>query len=105
MLASHSSTFSPSNRRAKHCSRCARPASLSLAQIVSTIGVSPRRQKCGEAVLLCTACIQSLELLLAASPFSTLSKALIEAYTSIAGQSATPAKSHTAIPVHQEVTR
>jgi|GEM_PF-2962533 len=41
------------------CSYCKfRSACVSVCLIVSTLGVSPRRQKCSKAVWLCNSCLQ-----------------------------------------------
>jgi len=45
---------------AKSCSCCSRPAEYSLALILSTVGVSPRMQRCFPVVLFCKSCIHAL---------------------------------------------
>ena len=44
----------------KSCSCCSQPAEYSLALIVSTVGVSPRTQRCSPVVLFCKSCIHAL---------------------------------------------
>jgi len=48
------------NMGLKSCVWCAGSAHCSVAFVVSTIGVSPRRQKCSAVVLICDACIREL---------------------------------------------
>ena len=43
----------------KNCSRCEQAAEFSLCFVVSSLGRSPRVQKCTESLNLCTACIQN----------------------------------------------
>src|SRR5579884_1155211 len=45
---------------AKSCSCCSQPAEYSLALILSTVGVSPRIQRCSPVVLFCKSCIHAL---------------------------------------------
>jgi len=42
----------------KKCEFCRQPARYSLAFVLSTVGVSPRRQKCSSVVLICDDCIR-----------------------------------------------
>jgi len=44
----------------KLCSRCSRPAQFSLVFVVSSVGISPRRQGCSAAVLFCDDCLREL---------------------------------------------
>jgi hypothetical protein len=44
---------------AKTCA-CGDPAQYSVASVISTLGVSPRRQQCSPAVLFCKSCIHEL---------------------------------------------
>jgi hypothetical protein len=44
----------------KRCSRCAREAELSVVWVISTVGATPRRQKCSVAVLFCRRCMRDL---------------------------------------------
>lgn len=71
----------------RSCSQCGRPAVLSLCYLLSTVAVTPRKQKCGKTSLYCSACIQRMVGLLEASGHSVLeelSKSLSEAYTALA---------------------
>lgn len=45
---------------AKSCSCCSQPAEYSLALILSTVGISPRIQRCSPVVLFCRSCIHAL---------------------------------------------
>jgi len=42
----------------KKCEFCSQPAQYSLAFVLSTVGVRPRRQKCSSVVLICDNCIR-----------------------------------------------
>jgi hypothetical protein len=44
----------------KRCSRCALEAELSVVWVISTIGATPRRQKCSVAVPFCHGCMRDL---------------------------------------------
>lgn len=66
----------------KSCSNCSEPAQYSLVFVLSSVGVSPRSQKCSPAVLFCSDCLQELcepERL----PTNDLRKAVNSAYTAI----------------------
>jgi hypothetical protein len=70
----------------RSCSQCGSPAALSLCHLLSTVVVTPRRQKCATSTLYCVACIQRLVGLLETSSHSALeelSKPLNEAYTAL----------------------
>lgn len=53
-------TINSDGRRAtsKTCEFCSQPAQYSLAFVLSTVGVRPRRQKCSSVVLICDKCIR-----------------------------------------------
>jgi hypothetical protein len=75
----------------RSCSQCGRPAVVSLCHLLSTVGITPRKQKCGTAIPYCSACIQRLLELLRVSEHSALqelSQPLSEAYTALATLSA-----------------
>ena len=65
------------------CCCCGAQAEYSICVLVSSLGVRPRRQKCGRAQTLCAACIQRLleEVPRAASG---IQESLTQAYTAIA---------------------
>ncbi len=42
----------------KKCEFCSQTAQYSLAFVLSTVGVRPRRQKCSSVVLVCDKCIR-----------------------------------------------
>ena len=68
------------------CSQCGKPAAFSLCNLLSTVEVAPRRQKCGIATLYCSVCMQGVVELLDASeysPLQKLSQPLSEAYTAL----------------------
>ena len=71
---------------------CGARAEYSVSVLVSSLGVRPRRQKCGAAQLFCAACIQQLlagRWILGAGG---VGESLRRAYTAIAGHS--PAELH-----------
>jgi hypothetical protein len=44
----------------KKCEFCGDPAHYSIAFVLSTLGIRPRRQKCSSVILICDDCIQTL---------------------------------------------
>ena len=69
------------------CSQCGNPAAFSLCNLISTVAITPRKQKCGIATLYCAACIQRVVELLATSgdsPLHNFSESLRGAYTALA---------------------
>ena len=68
---------------AKSCSCCSQPADYSLALIVSTVGVSPRIQRCSSVVLFCKSCIHALATEECWWGSTALFNALQHAYTAI----------------------
>jgi len=44
----------------KRCSHCQGEAQLSVVCVISTLGSTPRRQKCSAAVLFCHRCLRAL---------------------------------------------
>lgn len=71
----------------RSCSECGKPATFSLCNLLSTVTIAPRKQKCGIAILYCSACIRRVVELLNASEHSSLhslSQPLSEAYTALA---------------------
>ena len=71
----------------RSCSQCGKPAAFSMGNLLSTVAITPRRQKCSTATLYCSACIQRLAELLRTSGHSALqelSQPLSEAYTALA---------------------
>jgi hypothetical protein len=74
----------------RSCNQCGSPAAFSLCNLLSTVGVSPRQQKCSIVTPYCAACIQRLLKLLETSgllPLQKLSQPLREAYTALADSS------------------
>ena len=66
---------------AKSCSCCSQPAEYSLALVLSTVGVSPRTQRCSPVVLFCESCIHALATEECWWGSAALSNALQRAYT------------------------
>jgi len=89
----------------KPCSLCSRPATYSLAVLLSTVGRRPRLQKCSKSILLCTACIHDWIALGDIAPLSELHQPLQSAYTEIAGDTSGDAISlnrpDSAVEAHQ----
>lgn len=69
------------------CSCCGQSAQYSVASVISTRGVRPRRQQCSPAVVFCESCIREL-CDVAVSPL--MQDALKSAYTAIKNHSAAP---------------
>lgn len=70
----------------RSCSQCGEPAAFSMCHLLSTVAVTPRKQKCGTAIPFCSVCIQRLLELLEVSGHSALrelSRPLSEAYTAL----------------------
>ena len=44
----------------KSCNYCSEPAQHSVVVVLSSIGISPRFQKCSPTVLFCDACLREL---------------------------------------------
>ena len=59
-LDSQSTSFGGTSTSGKRCEFCGDPAQYSVAFVLSTVGVRPRRQKCSPVVLSCDDCIQTL---------------------------------------------
>ena len=71
----------------KSCSCCSQPAEYSLALIVSTVGVSPRMQRCSPVVLFCKSCIHVLATEECWWASAALCNALQRAYTATTQES------------------
>jgi len=68
----------------KRCSQCPSEAQLSVVCVISTLGSSPRRQKCSAAVQFCHRCLRDL---LAGGGLGTddLKRSVNNAFTGLAG--------------------
>ncbi len=67
--------------------RCGARAEYSVCVLVSTLGLRPRRQKCGRAQTFCAACIQKLLSERWRMEASGIQESLRQAYTTIAVRS------------------
>lgn len=67
----------------KSCSQCGHPADFSVCCLVSTVGQSPRTQKCSSSVLLCQACIRAWDVQSEPVSLSSLIQSLRAAYTAL----------------------
>ena len=76
--------------------RCGARAQYSVCVLASTLGLRPRRQKCGRGVAFCAACIQKLLSERWSMNARGIQESLREAYTSIAGHSGAESNPHTA---------
>jgi hypothetical protein len=65
----------------KSCSCCSQPVEYSLALVLSTVGISPRIQRCSPVVLFCKSCIHALATEECWWGSTTLCNALQRAYT------------------------
>jgi hypothetical protein len=66
------------------CNHCDRLADYSLCQILSTVRVSPRKQKCTQAIPFCSDCLRRLLTLLPPEPLNGICQPLYMAYTALA---------------------
>jgi hypothetical protein len=70
------------NTNTKTCSCCLQAARYSVAVLVSTVGVSPRSQKCSPVIVLCEDCVREL-CESAVKTSSELRESLKRAYTAL----------------------
>lgn len=68
----------------KSCSECGGTAEVSLCQIISTVGRTPRQQRCSTATAFCAACLQGRVKLLRRLGLHGIQKPLGEAFTALA---------------------
>ena len=68
----------------KLCSECGEMAEVSLCQILSTVGRTPRRQRCSLSTSFCAPCLQGRIKLLRRSGLHCIQKPLSEAFTTLA---------------------
>jgi hypothetical protein len=68
----------------KLCSECGEIAEVSLCQILSTVGRTPRRQRCSLSTSFCAACLQGRIKLLRRLGLHGIQKPLSEAFTTLA---------------------
>ena len=66
------------------CSECGEIAEVSLCQILSTIGRTPRRQRCSISTSFCAPCLQGRIKLLRRLGLHGIQKPLSEAFTTLA---------------------
>lgn len=76
--------------------RCGARAEYSACVLVSTLGLRPRRQKCGRAHAFCSACIQKLPSERWSVDASDVQESLRQAYTAIAELSGAESNPHRA---------
>ncbi len=67
----------------KRCARCLRRAEFSVCFLLSTLGRSPRQQKCTAAVSFCAACIQDISQAMGIVALPALIEPLRQAYTAL----------------------
>lgn len=78
--------------KTKTCSECGNPAELSLCQILSTVGRTPRQQRCSTATLFCRACLRGRVNLLRQPGLLSIQEALSAVFTALADDSTTLGK-------------
>lgn len=71
----------------KPCLQCGSPAQFSLCIVISTLGVSNRRQKCTKARSLCASCLQRVFTIGAPCSSAGIAEALGEAYRALTSHS------------------
>ncbi len=76
--------------------RCGALAEYSVCMLVSTLGLRPRRQKCGRAEVFCAVCIQNLLSKRWGMEASGVQESLRQAYTAIAEYSGAESDAHRA---------
>ena len=69
----------------KPCLRCGQPAEFALSFLISTLGRSPRQQKCTTSVPLCGDCIQAVSEAMGSVAPPALIQPLKQAYTAFTG--------------------
>jgi hypothetical protein len=69
---------------------CVAWAEFSICVLVSTLGIRPRRQKCGGAQLFCAVCIQRLLAEQWMECAGAVQQSLTSAYTAIKGDNTAP---------------
>jgi hypothetical protein len=68
----------------KLCSECGGTAEVSVCQIVSTVGRTPRHQRCSTSTAFCAACLQGRIKLLRRLGLHGIQQPLGEAFTALA---------------------
>jgi hypothetical protein len=66
------------------CVRCKAQATFSLSFLLSTLGRTPRLQKCTTSAAFCLGCLQAICASLARAGLPSLTEPLSEAYTAFA---------------------
>jgi hypothetical protein len=69
--------------RKKLCSECGEIAEVSLCQILSTVGRTPRRQRCSMSTSFCAPCLQGRIKRLRRLGLHDIHKPLSEAFTTL----------------------
>ena len=68
----------------KLCTECGKIAEVSLCQILSTVGRTPRQQRCSMSTTFCAFCLQGRIKLLRRLGLHGIQKPLSEAFTTLA---------------------
>jgi hypothetical protein len=76
----------------KKCSRCQSEAEVSFVCVISTLGATPRRQKCSAAVLFCHPCLRDLLADRGCFGPNHIRNSVNNAYTDVERALATPAE-------------
>lgn len=67
----------------RRCIQCGQPAEFSLSFLISTLGHSPRRQKCTTSIPFCSDCIQAVMEAMGTVTPPPLIQPLRESYTAL----------------------
>lgn len=87
----------------KPCSRCSAPAEFSLLLVLSTVGITPRAQKCSHSLLLCKSCLQASVASQALTPIPDLQERLSDVLTRLAEHRGEPVEYKNAWVAVEEV--
>jgi len=94
----------------KSCEQCGNDGTLAVCWLLSTVGKSPRVQKCSRGTILCTACLRQLIGPNQSKVPPLLGKRLSEAFTAVRGRSSglsapTPLPRPVPVPDRAEVSK
>lgn len=67
----------------KSCGQCENEAAVTLCWLLSTVGRSPRLQKCSKSTALCTPCLERLFVAESCAGPAVLRQCLSEVYTAV----------------------
>lgn len=85
----------------KSCGQCGNEAAAAVCWLVSTVGRSPRVQKCSKGTALCASCLERLWVAEYSAVAPTLRQRLSEAYTAVLGHLSGPSDSMSVAKTHE----